>query len=298
MATNPKKPATKKRALGRGLDSLLGSKESPRAASTPLQALPIKNIVPNPLQPRYNFDAASLQSLANSISNQGILQPINVRLQAAGHYEIISGERRWRAAKLAGLTHIPAQVLSVSDQQAHAAALVENIQREDLSVVEEAKGMRRLVDEFGLTHEALAQSLGRSRAGVSNTLRLLKLLPSVLNMLAQGDLEMGHARALLAASGQMQVSLAERVVDAGLSVRQTEELVAMRMQASTVPTKGRAKSEQDPDTKRLMQSLSDMLGAEVSIHSAKRKGAGRLVIRYGSPEELEALLSRFTQGQK
>lgn len=281
----------KKRGLGRGLDALLGP-ETKLSTESRQHELPIKDVVPNQQQPRRRFDQASLRSLADSILSQGVLQPINVRPLTSGKYEIISGERRFRAARMAGLKQIPAQVLSLSQQHAYAASLVENIQREDLNVVEEARALHRLLHEFGVTHATLAKSLGRARTSITNSLRLLKLSPSVLSRLEAGELEMGQGRALLAVPAHLQASLVERIIAEGLSVRQTEQLVARRQEGrkSRRPEKPR---DQDPDTIRLAGLLSDQLGATVSLQPGVKKDSGRLVIQYGSNEQLQEILTRL-----
>lgn len=294
MAGGTKSP---KRGLGRGLEALLGGSSQ---QTTLLYQLPIDQVTSNVLQPRRTFSEESLNSLAESIEHQGLLQPINVRKLGLERYEIISGERRWRAAQRAGLTHIPAQVLPMSESQSFAAALVENIQREDLNPLEEARALQRLIEEFELTHEALAHSVGRSRVSITNALRLLKLSPEVLNMLAEGHIEMGHARALLGAPSAQQLKLAEKIRKNQLSVRHIEQLVSSqktRQGASSTATSKNTK--QDPDTLRLAMKLSDQLGTEVRIRpSARGKDgrngrSGRLTILYQNNEHLDGIIKRL-----
>jgi ParB family chromosome partitioning protein len=237
------------------------------------------------------MDEASLDELAESIRNQGVMQPILVRPIDGGRYEIIAGERRWLAARRAGLAEIPALVRDVPDQATLALALIENIQREDLNPLEEAQGIRRLVEEFGLTHEAAAQAIGRSRSAVTNMLRLTQLAPPVQSLLLAGKLDMGHARALLALPLAQQGGAAARVVDGNLSVREAEKLV----QASLNPkqrTRHAADRRADADVARLESEMAESLGAGVRIEPA-RGGAGRIVIRYSSLEELDGILARL-----
>ena len=311
----------KKRGLGRGLDALLGSTAASTAADTPaaatpppagtpaLQAvpataqsapdeqradgslctLPVDIIERGKYQPRIDMHKESLQDLADSISAQGVLQPIVVRGVGAGKYEIIAGERRWRAAQLAGLHEIPAIVREVEDRAAIAIALIENIQRENLNPLEEAKALDRLIREFQLTHEQAAEAVGRSRAAVSNLLRLLELEAGVKDLVEQGVLEMGHARALLALSGPRQLEAARQVKARGLSVRATEGLVRQLQQ----PRKARlAPAAKDPDIQRLETKLADKLGASVLIR-AGRGGKGKLEISYNSLDELDGILEHI-----
>lgn len=247
----------------------------------------VSEIVPSPYQPRRHFDETALEDLARSIARQGLLQPLVVRERASGGYELIAGERRWRAAQLAGLDALPVVVRVVTDEEASAFALIENMQREDLSALEEALGLARLRDEFELTQQQIADAVGKSRVAIANLLRLLNLGPVARNMLENGDIEMGHARALLAVEGRVQDQLAEQVADGGLSVRQTEELVR-RAQQPQHP-KSAAPGGKDPDTARLEQRLTDHLGAPVAIRH-KNSGGGEVSIRYTSLEELEGVL--------
>ena len=235
------------------------------------------------------MDEAALSELAASIKAQGVVQPIVVRETVAGDYELIAGERRWRAAKMAGLDQLPAVVRRVPDEIALAVGLIENIQRENLNPLEEASGLRRLLDEFGLTHQQVAESIGRSRAAVSNLLRLLNLDPPVRSLLEAGQIEAGHARAILALPREQQLSAAETVIQQRLSVRQTEQLV--RRYLSGERKKNRSRVRQDADLLRLEEELSERLAAKVNIeHSGRR---GRVVIEYNSLDELDGILARL-----
>jgi ParB family chromosome partitioning protein len=293
--------ATKKRGLGRGLDALLGSAVPIREYAAPivpsapaepprdaLKTLPVDLIQRGKYQPRTHMDQQALQELADSIRVQGVIQPIVVRPLAAGGYEIIAGERRWRAAQLAGLQDIPAVIREVPDQAAIAMALIENIQREDLNALEEATALQRLIDEFDMTHQAAAEAVGRSRTAVSNLLRLLDLDAEVKQLVEHGKLEMGHARALLALTGAAQREAAQRVVARGLSVRETEQLVRHLLQGKKAP----AKKTIDPDVRRLQDDLCERLGARVAIEYSA-KGKGKLIIEYGNLEQLEGILEFF-----
>lgn len=302
--------AVKKRGLGKGLDALLGQAARQRPAAVPpvtgvpsgeqeqsddipaadnvLRQLPIDLIQRGKHQPRVDMHTDSLQELADSISVQGVVQPIVVRSIGAGRYEIIAGERRWRASQLAGLHTIPAMIHNVDDRDAIAIALIENIQRENLNPLEEARALTRLIEEFEMTHEQAAEAVGRSRAAVSNLLRLLDLEDAVKEMVDHGQLEMGHARALLPLSGKRQVEAARKVVKGGLSVRATEHLAKQLSANRGKP----AASKKDPDTQRLESSLSDTLGARVVIQTG-RGGKGKLEIRYNSLEELDGILEHI-----
>lgn len=273
---------TKAKGLGRGLDALLTGGD---ADSETLRQLDIGRLQPGKYQPRTRMDESALNELAQSIKNQGMMQPIVVRA-SGGHYEIIAGERRWRAAKLAGLTRVPALVRDIPDSQALAWSLIENIQREDLSALEEAKGLTRLINEFSMTHDQVAQAIGRSRSAVTNLLRLLNLAPAVQDLLQTNAIDMGHARALLSLSQAKQIDLARRIVKNHLSVREAERLSA---QAPPTPKK---KTKLDRDILRLQEELSEKLGATVTLRHGK-KGKGQLVIRYASLDELEGLLAKF-----
>jgi ParB family transcriptional regulator, chromosome partitioning protein len=280
------------KGLGRGLDALLagGDDETPQGES--LQTLSLDRLRPGKYQPRTKMDAASLAELALSIKEQGIMQPILVRPVDGGRFEIVAGERRWRAAQQAGLREIPALVKNVPDQSALAVALIENIQREDLNPLEEANGLQRLIDEFGLTHEAAAKAVGRSRSAVSNLLRLTSLAPPVQEYLLGGDLEMGHARALLALPAAQQSGVAARIVNAAMSVRETERLVQGLLNPAKRAARRKSKPAYDADTARLENDLADRLGAVVHIEPG-RQGAGRIVIRYSTLEQLDGIAERL-----
>jgi len=286
-----------RKRLGRGLDALLSSAAGTQAADTDdavalqssLDELTISDIVRGRYQPRRDFDQSSLEELAASIRTQGIMQPVVVRPRAQGGYELIAGERRWRAAQLAGLDTIPAVIRDVSDEQASAMALIENIQREDLNPLEEAQALERLKNEFGLTQQQVADAVGKSRAAVTNLLRLLNLTSAVRNLLSAGDLEMGHARALLTLSPLDQERIAADVVERQLSVRQTEALVRSLQNPAR---SGPAAPARNTDTERLERDLSDRLGAEVRI-SHQASGKGKLIIGYSTLEELDGILNHL-----
>jgi ParB family chromosome partitioning protein len=282
---------TKKARLGRGLDALLGAAiDATHAEREELKHLPIDLLQRGKYQPRTHMDPEALAELAASIKAQGVVQPIVVRPLPAGSYEIVAGERRWRAAQQAGLETIPAVVRRVPDEAAIAIALIENIQRENLNPVEEANALQRLIDEFEMTHQRIAEAVGRSRAAVTNLLRLLTLNDDVREMLEEGRMDMGHARALLALSGARQSQIARQVVDRHLSVRETEQLVR-RLLEKPAASKGR-RSALDPDIRAYQEKLSGKLGAKVSIqHSAR--GKGRLVIEYASLDQLEGIVGRI-----
>ena len=282
----------KKSGLGRGLDKLLSSANSESVTdASQLKLLAVEKISPSPYQPRKNIAQEGLQSLADSIKAQGLVQPIVVRKLADGQYELIAGERRWRASQLAGLLEIPAIVRELPDQAAAAMALIENIQREDLNALEEAQALNRLIHEFGLTHQQTAEAVGRSRAAVSNLLRLLELESQCKVLLEEGKLEMGHARALLALQGKQQIELAHKVAQYQLSVRATEKLVkqtlAGELQAMIAP-----KPILNADISQLQSRLADTLGAKVSINHSK-SGKGKLVIEYNSLDELDGILAHI-----
>ncbi|MGE0080770.1 MAG: ParB/RepB/Spo0J family partition protein [Thiohalomonadaceae bacterium] len=282
--------AGKKRGLGRGLDALLGhgAEVSPDLpAEGDLRTLPVDLIQRGRYQPRVDMHPESLEDLAASIRAQGVVQPIVVRPIAGGRYEIIAGERRWRATQMAGLHEIPAVVRDVPDHAAMAMALIENIQREALNPMEEAHALHRLIEEFQMTHQAVSDAVGRSRAAVTNLLRLLSLNEDVKRLLENGDLEMGHARALLGVEGELQSQAARTVVAKGLSVRETERLVR-QLQAGPKPA---PTPKVDPDVRRLEQDLSERLGAKVLIQDSK--GKGKLVIHYNSLDELDGILSHI-----
>ena len=280
------------KGLGRGLDALLAGTDDDAPTNESLQTLAIDRLRPGKYQPRSKMDAASLAELALSIKEQGVMQPILVRPVDGGRFEIVAGERRWRAAQQAGLREIPALVKSIPDQSALAVALIENIQREDLNPLEEAKGLQRLIDEFGLTHDAAAKAVGRSRSAVSNLLRLNALAPPVQEYVLAGTLEMGHARALLALPIEQQAGAATRVVNQSLSVRDTERLVHALLNPAKRAARRRSKPAYDADTARLENDLGEALGAVVHIEPG-RQGAGRIVIRYSTLEQLDGIVERF-----
>src|SRR5512140_2784270 len=278
------------KGLGRGLDALLGGTSNKPREQEELAQLPLGSIKPGKYQPRTRMDDASLAELADSIRARGVIQPIIVRPVAGDAYEILAGERRWRAARIAGLERVPAVIREVPDEAALGIGLIENIQREDLNPLEEANGLKRLIDEFHLTHEQVATAIGRSRAGVTNLLRLLDLSPPVQAMLQDGKLDMGHARALLALSRGRQVEVAEQIVAKGLSVRETERLV---QQATQPPPPARSAAPSlDTDGRRLQEELAEALGASVHL---KPRGAtrGSVVIDYSSLDELQGLVKRL-----
>ena len=278
-----------RKSLGRGLDVLLSDRRSLEPAAG-VQFIAIAEIRRSPYQPRRRFDEAALGELARSVKTQGLVQPLVVRQRADGGYELIAGERRLRAAGLAGLDAVPALVRDATDEQALALALIENIQREDLKPLEEAEALHRLREEFGMTQQAVAEAVGKSREAVANLLRLLNLAPAVRRLLEEGALEMGHARALLSLSSEQQGAAARLVAAKKLTVRQTEALVR-RMSASGSPE---SKPAQSPpaDTLALERELAETIGAPVSIsHSAK--GAGKVTIRFASLDELDGILSRI-----
>lgn len=286
---------TKRRGLGRGLDALLTS--APNDSSTPssldsnqseLQKLPIEQLHPGKYQPRKDMSDEALVELSNSIKSQGIIQPIVVRQTNDEEFEIIAGERRWRAAQLAGLDVIPCLVKNIPDESAVAIALIENIQREDLNAMEEAIALERLLLEFELTHQEVADVVGKSRTTVSNLLRLNNLNSEVKTFLEHGDIEMGHARALLALSDEEQNNTARVIVAKELTVRETEALIKKLQE----PAKEEKTKEIDPDTQSLEQNLSEKIGSRVSI-SHNKKGKGKLVISYTNLEELDGIVAKF-----
>ncbi len=288
--------ATKKRGLGRGLDALLGGasvsamqEEAAKVDTRELQHLPLDLIQRGKYQPRRDMDPQALEELAQSIKNHGVMQPIVVRPLSGGRYEIIAGERRWRASQQAGLEKVPALVREVPDEAAIAMALIENIQREDLNPIEEAVALQRLQQEFQLTQQQVADAVGKSRVSVSNLLRLIALPDEIKTLLAHGDLEMGHARALLGLPGDQQVEGARHVVARGLTVRQTEALVRQWLSDKEKP---KAEVKSDPDISRLEQRLAERLGSPVQIKHGQ-KGRGQLVIRYSSLDELQGVLAHI-----
>ena len=280
----------KVKGLGRGLDALLAGDSASANSSEGLLTLPVGQLQPGKYQPRTHMDQASLESLASSIREQGIMQPIIVREITANQYEIIAGERRWRASQLAGLAEVPVIVREIPDEAALAMALIENIQRENLNPIEEANGIQRLIEEFSMTHELAAKAVGRSRSAVTNLLRLQQLHPAVQEMLMQAKLDMGHARALLALEGAKQITTAEQIVQGQLSVRAAEQLV----KRNTSQTSGKTfKSNADRDILRLQESLSETLGASVTIEPGKN-GAGALKIRYASLDQLDSIIKKLS----
>jgi|TARA_B110000091_G_scaffold211257_1_gene255558 ParB family chromosome partitioning protein len=281
--------AAKKRGLGRGLNAMLPKKEEVAPPKTGLDEIPIEFIQPGKYQPRTYFAEESIAELSDSIKAQGVIQPIVLRPIGDDRYEIIAGERRWRAAQLAGIEKIPAVIRTVDDESALAMSLIENIQREDLNPLEEATALQRLIDDFQFTHQEVADAVGKSRSAVTNTLRLTQLALPVAEMLVAGDLEMGHARALLTLEVNEQVAVAKQVVARGLNVRQTEELV--RAAGKTAGATG-VKPARDADTRRLEQNLGQTLGQPVQIRHTK-KGTGKLVISYSSLDELDGILSKM-----
>jgi ParB family chromosome partitioning protein len=278
---------TRHKGLGRGLDALLGGGAKAKSQDE-LARLPVDTLRPGKYQPRTRMDEASLAELADSIRARGVIQPIVVRPVGEGRYEILAGERRWRAARLAGEAEVPALIREVPDEAALGIGLIENIQREDLNPIEEGNGLKRLIDEFKLTHEDVARAVGRSRAAVTNMLRLLELAPPVQDMLQEGRIDMGHARALLALSRARQVETAELIAAKGLSVRETERLV---QQAASVP-KRKAAGGLDADGRRLQEELCESLGATVKLKT-RRGGRGSVVIDYSSLDELQGLVTRL-----
>lgn len=288
----------KKRGLGAlGVDVLLSASDTQTtitSADKSLQRLPIETIHQSPYQPRQMIEPEALAELANSIRNQGVVQPIVVR-KVQNEYQLIAGERRWRAAQQVGLEEIPAVVKQVDDQEAAAIALIENLQREDLNPLEEAQAFANLVENFELTHHEVGEVVGRSRAAVSNSLRLLALEEPVKQMLNQAKLEMGHARALLALNKSQQIEYAQIILQRQLSVRQAEELVKQAQLKKHKPKK--LSNQQDPDISRLEQKLSDQIGAKVSIQH-NQNGKGRLQIQYNSLDEFEGIIDKILKKRK
>jgi ParB family chromosome partitioning protein len=277
----------KPKGLGRGLDALLGADTpAPRDA---LATLPVGRIRPGKYQPRTKMDQQALAELAASIRSQGLMQPLLVRPVDRDRYELIAGERRWRAAQMAGLEEVPVLVREVPDEAALALSLIENIQRENLNPMEEAAGVQRLIDEFKMTHEQAADAVGRSRAATTNLLRLLKLARPVQEMVLEGALDMGHARALLALDGARQIEAAHRIAAKGLSVRETEALVQSLLRGRPGP---RAARKADRDVERLEEELSSALGTTVEIRPAK-KGSGKLLVHYASLDHLGELMKKL-----
>ncbi|MDR1162274.1 MAG: ParB/RepB/Spo0J family partition protein [Candidatus Accumulibacter sp.] len=282
----------KQRGLGKGLDALLAGDRAPSAGGERQSNLAVDRLRPGKYQPRTRMEPESLEELAASIRVQGLMQPILVRpLKGAPEedaYEIVAGERRWRAAKMAGLSEVPALIREIPDESALAMALIENIQRENLNPLEEAQGIQRLIDEFSMTQQMAADAVGRSRPAAANLLRLLKLTPLVQEMLMRGRIEMGHARALLPLSGEMQVRLAQRVEQKRLSVREAELLARRALE----PPKDAVHAKPDRDVLRLQEDLADRIGADVKIR-ANKKGAGKIEIEFGNLDQLDGILKRI-----
>jgi ParB family chromosome partitioning protein len=277
----------KMKGLGRGLDALLEANNAPESQRQ--EMLAVGMLQPGKYQPRTRMDPGSLEELAASIKAQGLIQPISVRPVGKGHYEIIAGERRWRAAQIAGLTAVPVLIREIPDDAALAMSLIENIQREDLNPLEEAAGIQRLIDEFAMTHQQAADAVGRSRPAASNLLRLLQLAKPAQDMLMAGDIEMGHARALLPLVKTEQGRVAALVVEKGYSVRETERIVARELNP---PSQKASQKGADRDLSRLEEELSDAIGATVKI-SANRKGIGSISIRFSSLDQLDGLIERI-----
>lgn len=279
-----------RKSLGRGLEALLSDGLTLEPAAAGAQSIAVTDIHRSPYQPRRHFDEAALGELARSVKAQGLVQPVVVRQRPDGGYELIAGERRLRAAGLAGLDAVPALVRDATDEQALALALVENIQREDLKPLEEAEALRRLREEFGLTQQAVAEAVGKSREAVANLLRLLNLAPAVRRLLEEGALEMGHARALLSLPSEQQGAAARQVAARKLTVRQTEALV--RRLLATREAASKLSPPSPADTLALERELAERIGAPVSI-SQSAKGAGKVTIRFASLDELDGILSRI-----
>ena len=286
----------KKKGLGRGLEALLGEKSKPVQADAPITRLPLGALQAGKYQPRQKMDSGPLQELAESIREQGVMQPLLVRAISAGKYEIIAGERRFRAATIAGLTEVPVLVSLADDKGAAAMALIENMQREDLNPLEESQGLARLIEEFGFTHEQAAKSVGKSRSAISNLLRLAQLAKPVQAMLLAGDIDMGHARALLPLPGAAQVALAQKIMAQGLSVREAERLSAVLARAGGQMGAKKLKKAADsitadPDLQRLSREIADLIGLSAEF-KLKGKG-GELRIRFSKADELDALLKKL-----
>lgn len=276
-----------KSSLGTGLDSLLGDR--PKTDPQGIKEIATEDLSPGQYQPRKKMYKSTLEELAQSIKEQGILQPLVVRRQASGRFEIVVGERRWRAAQMAGLSKVPAMVRDLNNDETAKIALIENLQREDLNALDQARGLQRLQHEFNLSQEALGKAVGKSRSAVTNLLRLLNLMPEVQTLLEEGKIEMGHARALLSSDSTQQLGLAQEVIKRSLSVRQTEALVEGRKQGRSTSKSG---STKDPNTKKLERDLSETLGAEVLIKHNK-KGKGSLTIGFENLDVLQGLLDRI-----
>ena len=290
--------AIKKKGLGRGLEALLGEKTQQASSTTEINRLPLTALQAGKYQPRQKMEAGALQELAESIREQGVMQPLLVRLVAPGRYEIIAGERRFRAASIAGLTEVPVLVSAADDQAAAAMALVENMQREDLNPLEESQGLARLIEEFGFTHEQAAKAVGKSRSAITNLLRLAQLAKPVQAMLLAGDIDMGHARALLPLPVASQVALAQRIAAQGLSVREAEKMsAALAIAGGQIGDKrsktktGAGAPSRDPDMRRLSQEIADLIGLNVEF-KFKGKG-GEIRIGFSQFDELDSLLKKL-----
>lgn len=290
--------AIKKKGLGRGLEALLGEKSSQANSTAEINRLPLTALQAGKYQPRQKMEAGALQELAESIREQGVMQPLLVRLVSPGKYEIIAGERRFRAATIAGLKEVPVLVSSADDQTAAAMALVENMQREDLNPLEESQGLAKLIEEFGFTHEQAAKAVGKSRSAITNLLRLAQLAKPVQAMLLAGDIDMGHARALLPLPGASQVALAQRIAAQGLSVREAEKMsAALAIAGGQIGDKkpksktGATSPSRDPDMRRLSQEIADLIGLNVEF-KFKGKG-GELRIGFSQFDELDSLLKKL-----
>ena len=281
----------KQKGLGRGLDALLANDLEDARNTESQQTLAVTQLQPGKYQPRSYMDDAALQTLADSIKTQGIMQPILVREISPDKFEIIAGERRWRASQMAGLTHVPVLVRDIADESALAMALIENIQRENLNPLEEAQGIKRLIDEFAMTHEKAAEAVGRSRVAVSNLLRLLSLSSPVQDLLMHNKLDMGHARALIGLDAAQQIMLANRTIQQQLSVREVENLVK-KVGAEAKPNQH--KSTVNRDVLSLQNTLSEKIGAVVSI-SAKANGAGMLKISYSNLDQLDDIITKMSR---
>ena len=278
---------TKQKGLGRGLDALLAGSDTSDSGGDALQNLSITQLQPGKYQPRTNMDQTALAELAESIKAQGIMQPILVRPVVDDRYEIIAGERRWRAAQLAGLNEVPVLVRKVADEAALAMSLIENIQRENLNPLEQALGIQRLISEFGMTHQTAGEALGNSRSTISNLLRLLNLSAPVQEMMMQGKIDMGHGRALLPLDAAQQIRIANVIAQKQLSVRETEKLVHQLEHPAAKKVK-----KPDRDLLRLQEDVSERLGAQVAI-KPKKNGQGNIVIHYTSLDQLDDILSKF-----
>ena len=278
----------KNRGLGRGLDALLSNEgDNVLSKIETTNVMPLNQLTPGKFQPRKNFNQDSLKELAESIKAQGIIQPILVRMTSNNQFEIIAGERRWQAAKIAKLDEVPVVVKDIPDSTALAMALIENIQREDLNVIEEARGIKRLIDEFNITHEAAAEAVGKSRAAVSNTLRLLSLCEHAQNALESNKIEMGHARAILSLSPIDQAMMCQKIVNQKLTVREVEKEVSEGSTKKTSP-----KQSKDHDIQRLENELSDRFGTNISI-SHKQSGKGSINFKYSNLDELERIIAKL-----